>query len=157
MTKTKPCDRAHAAARLAIAVSFIEAAESPEMLAQGTNPYRANARVANYVQAGIAAGDAICCIELKEHSSVDSHATAINLIKKVAHDGAELAKALGTLLALKTDASYGSGPMKAANAARNDLPKSSSRQLAIVSPRSGAVARPRRGTPGTPRRTRGSR
>ncbi len=118
MTKTKPCDRAHAAARLAIAENFIEAAELPEMLAEGKNIYRANARVANYVQAGIAAADAICCIELQEQPWGDNHATAITLIKKVAHDGAELAKALGTLLALKTDASYGSGPIKADKATR---------------------------------------
>ena len=118
MMKTTPCDRAHAAGRLAIAESFIEAAESPEILAKDRNPYRATVRVANYVQAGIAAGDAICCIELKEHSSSDSHAVAINLIKKVTRDGDELAKALGTLLAMKTDASYGSSPMKADSATR---------------------------------------
>lgn len=105
MTKTKPCDRAHAAARLAIAANFIEAAELPELLADEDNIYRGNAQVANYVQAGIAAADAICCIELKEHSWGDNHATAVNLIKKVAHDGPDLAKALGTLLPLKTDAS----------------------------------------------------
>ena len=111
MTKTKPCDRSHASARLAIAESFIEAAELPEMLADDKNVYRGNAQVANYIQAGIAAADAICCIELKEHSWGDNHATAVNLIKKVARDGPELAKALGTLLPLKTDASYGTGPM----------------------------------------------
>jgi len=106
MTKTKPCDRSHASARLVIAESFIE-----EMLADDKNVYRGNAQVANYIQAGIAAADAICCIELKEHSWGDNHATAVNLIKKVARDGPELAKALGTLLPLKTDASYGTGPM----------------------------------------------
>lgn len=111
MTKTKPCDRFHASARLAIAENFIEAAELPEMLADDKNVYRGNAQVANYIQAGIAAADAICCIELKEHSWGDNHATAVNLIKKVARDGPELAKALGTLLPLKTDASYGTGPM----------------------------------------------
>ena len=111
MTKTKPCDRSHASARLAIAENFIEAAELPEMLAGDKNVYRGNAQVANYIQAGIAAADAICCIELKEHSWGDNHATAVNLIKKVARDGPELAKALGTLLPLKTDASYGTGPM----------------------------------------------
>ena len=111
MTKTKPCDRSHASARLAIAENFIEAAELPEMLADDKNVYRGNAQVANFIQAGIAAADAICCIELKEHSWGDNHATAVNLIKKVAHDGPELAKALGTLLPLKTDASYGTGPM----------------------------------------------
>lgn len=118
MTTTKPCDRAHAAARLAIAQSFIEAAELPGVLREDENIYRANARVANYVQAGIAAADAICCSELKEHSLGDNHAAAIALLEKVAHDGPELAKALGALLALKTDASYGSTPMKAAKAAR---------------------------------------
>lgn len=118
MTKTKPCDRPHAAARLAVAESFREAAELPELLAETKKAYRANARVANYVQAGIAAADAICCIELKEHSWGDDHATAIDLIKKVTHDGAELAKALGILLALKTDASYGTTPMQTATATR---------------------------------------
>ena len=116
--KTKPCDRADAAARLAIAENFIEAAGLPEILSEGRNIYRANARVANDVQAGIAAADAICCTELKEHSWGGSHATAIDLIRKVAHDGAELAKALGALLALKTDASYGSAPTQADKATR---------------------------------------
>ncbi len=111
MTKTKPCDRSHASARLAIAENFIEAAELPEMLADDKNVYRGNAQVANYIQAGIAAADAICCIDLQEHSWGDNHASAVNLIKKVARDGPELAKALGTLLPLKTDASYGTGPM----------------------------------------------
>lgn len=68
MTKTKPCNRSHASARLAIAESFMEAAELPQMLANDKNVYRGNAQVANYIQAGIAAADAICCIELKEHS-----------------------------------------------------------------------------------------
>lgn len=118
MTKTKPCDRAHASARLAIAESFIEAAELPEILAEEKSSYRANVQVTNYVQAGIAAADAICCIELKEHSWGDSHAAAVNLITKVAHDGPDLAKALGTLLPLKTDASYGTGPLRSTHVTR---------------------------------------
>jgi hypothetical protein len=111
--KTKPCDRAHAAARLAIAEQFIELAEAPDSLNSDHNPYRANALVSNYVQAGIAAADAICCVELKEHALGESHSDAINLIKKVASDGATLAKDLGALLGMKTNASYGSTPMKA--------------------------------------------
>lgn len=118
MTTTKPCDRAHAAARLAIAQSFIEAAELPGVLGEDENIYRANARVANYVQAGIAAADAICCSELKEHSLGDNHAAATALLRMVVHDGPELARALGALLAQKTDASYGSTPINAAKAAR---------------------------------------
>lgn len=109
--KTKPCDRAHAAGRLRIAENFMELAEAADIIIS-ENPYRSNGQIANYVQAGIAAADAICCTELKEHSWGENHADAINLIKKVKGDGATLAKDLATLLGMKTNASYGSGPMK---------------------------------------------
>lgn len=50
--------------------------------------------------------------ELKEHHLGESHAEATGLIKKVKPGGATLAKHLATLLAMKTNASYGSTPMK---------------------------------------------
>lgn len=110
--KLKNCDGSQAAARLAIAEQFLEAAEIPHELDPESSKYQGNARVANYAQVGIASADAICCMELKQHSWGDNHTEAINLIKKVKPDGGLLAKHLGTLLGLKTSSTYGSGPMK---------------------------------------------
>ncbi len=111
--KTRPCDAAHARARLQIARAFFDASDTLDGLDEGADPYRGNALVTNYVHSGIAASDAICCTELGEHAHGQHHHEATALLRKVPRDGRELAGALGTLLSLKTDAGYGTRPMTA--------------------------------------------
>ncbi len=114
----KPCNRATAAARLAVADSFMEHAELARTFHEGNNPYHTNSLVTTYVHAGIAASDAICCHELGEHSEGQNHDDAIGVLKRVKFKGGELARALGVLLALKTAAAYGSKPLAAEKALR---------------------------------------
>jgi hypothetical protein len=70
------------------------------------------------VHAGIAAADAICCAALKEHAQGESHAEAVQLVKRVRPDGAALARALETLLGMKTRAGYGAQAATAAERRR---------------------------------------
>lgn len=108
--KTRPCDAAHARARLRIAETFFD---SSDTLSEDDDPYRGNALVTNYVHSGIAASDAICCTELGEHAQGQDHTEATALLRKVPRDGREMARALGTLLSLKTEAGYGTRPTTA--------------------------------------------
>lgn len=67
--------------------------------------------ITNYVHAGIAAADAICCLALGEHSTGDDHREAVRLIERVSPGGRELGRSLSALLALKTEAGYGARPL----------------------------------------------
>ena len=111
--RTRPCDRTHARARLKIAQSFFDASQALEAGDQGADRYMGNTIVTNYVHAGIAASDAICCNELGEHAQGDDHSQATALLRQVLRDGRELSRALATLLGLKTEAGYGVRPMTA--------------------------------------------
>jgi hypothetical protein len=107
-----PCTNAFGRDRLKSAEAYLQAAATivtgEEMV---ESPYWNNAVITNSVYAGIAASDAICCFELKAHSSGDDHRQATAQLKKVKHDGPALAKALADLLALKTRAGYGARPL----------------------------------------------
>ena len=70
----KPCDVEHARQRLVDARQFLEAAElldAPDVVAT------------NAVHAAIAASDAITCHALGERSSDQSHAAAVDLLRRV--------------------------------------------------------------------------
>lgn len=110
-TKVKECGSGEAKARLGVAESFMNVADIAEAMNDARSPYHANALVTNYVMAGIAATDAICCLELKKHS-VGEHNDAVLLLRTVKPDGATLARALGILLGVKNEVSYGSSPVK---------------------------------------------
>lgn len=56
------------------------------------------------VHAGIAAGDAICCARLGRHAQGTDHRDAIELLAMV---DSGMAKDLGVLLGMKTQAGYG--------------------------------------------------
>ncbi|MDE8649881.1 MULTISPECIES: hypothetical protein [Rhodococcus erythropolis group] len=56
-----------------------------------------------YVDAGIAASDALCCLRLGVHSNTGNHSEAIALLKR-ADRGSE--RHLNTLLNLKNKAAY---------------------------------------------------
>jgi hypothetical protein len=97
--------------RLKAAKSYFQAAGLIADLNDEDDPYRSNSMISNYVLAGIAACDALCCAALGERSQGDDHREAIRLVERVAPGGRDLAKALSALLALKTEAGYGSRPL----------------------------------------------
>lgn len=59
-----------------------------------------------FVQAGIAASDAVCGMALGEYWRGDAHSGAISLLSDVSPNGKELGKHLGTLLGMKDGAQY---------------------------------------------------
>jgi|GEM_PF-5619758 len=67
----KPCNRATAAARLAVADSFMEQAELARTFHEGDNPYHTNSLVTTYVHAGIAAS--------APHHAINERRLAISL------------------------------------------------------------------------------
>jgi hypothetical protein len=119
--KTRQCDARVARERLRAARSYAKLAADATHIADSSDPYRWSSIASNYVLAGIAAADAVCCVALGEHAQGDDHRQAIGLIERVAPDGPELGRALGTLLGMKTLAGYGATPLtvdKAKRAAR---------------------------------------
>jgi hypothetical protein len=116
--KTKPCDRAEARQRLQSAVSYQQVAATTAVLSERDDPYRWSSLITNCVHAGIAAADAICCAVLGEHAQGDDHQQAIELLRRVTPGGTDLAKALAALLAMKTAAGYGTGPLREEKAKR---------------------------------------
>lgn len=109
-----PCTNEFGRDRLAGAEAYIEAAEKialyEDEIIPGASRFKNNTIVTNYVLAGIAASDAICCFELKAYSRGDDHRQALSQLKKV-KGGDELSKALSALLALKTKSAYGNKPL----------------------------------------------
>jgi hypothetical protein len=59
------------------------------------------------VLAGIAASDAACCMALGRRARGDDHRQASELLRQVPDGGADAARALDELLALKDTAHYG--------------------------------------------------
>lgn len=96
MARTRECDPAVIARRLAKAIEFFDSAE----LLEGT---ASNAAGDLFVDAGIAASDVICCVRLGEYASGESHSQAIALLDK-ADSGS--GKHLSTLLGLKNKVTY---------------------------------------------------
>ena len=100
-----PCDPRPAKQRLIEARQFLEAAEllnAPDVVAT------------NAIHAAIAAADAVTCHALGERSSDGSHASAIELLRRV---DPNLATALKRALDRKTQAAYESTDLSRADAA----------------------------------------
>jgi hypothetical protein len=99
------------------AAQFLEAAE---ILRDATDDQEevGDSLVTLCVQAGIAAADAMCCHALGEHAQGEDHAQAIDLLRRLGNDGAQLASALAVLLAMKTKASYDALPVSGEQRAR---------------------------------------
>lgn len=109
--KTVAADRSVRDGRMAKAVQFLDAAIELEELHEGEGVNAmADAIVSLYVNAGIAAADAICAAKLGRHAKGESHTDAIALLKPVDKDAAN---SLSTLLGMKTRASYGHDPVNA--------------------------------------------
>lgn len=115
--RTKPCDRAAARMRLAEAREFLRVAESLEITETGAAGWHVVG--SNAVFAGIAASDAICCAQVKEHYQGDDHSGAAGFLVKASGDP-KLGATLGRLLSLKPAANYGATSMSASKA-RNSV------------------------------------
>lgn len=113
--RTRRCPAVVRAGRLNKAVEFHDAA----VLVEDVAP---NAAVDLFVDAGIAAADAICCSRLGVHAAGESHTEALALLEKAEPD---VAKHLRTLLNLKSKVAYTHQPVttddhkKAGRAASN--------------------------------------
>jgi len=104
-----PCDPAVVAGRTKKAHQFLEAAETIRELAANEADV-GDAYVTLCVHAGIAAADVLCCRALGYHVQGESHAEAIAELGRV---GKDHARALGSLLKIKTRAGYGDTPVSA--------------------------------------------
>ena len=116
--KTRKSDATTARERLKAAESFLQTGGLVAEWNDEDDPYRTNSAVTNYIHAGIAAADALCAATLGEYSQGEDHRQAIGLLQRVAPDGKDLARALATLLSLKTDAGYGARALTADKAKR---------------------------------------
>jgi hypothetical protein len=108
LSRTQPCDRAHARTRLDHAEKSLEVAD----LVAGEQEIPASRSVAAAVAvlAGIAASDAACCAALGRRSRGDDHRQAASMLREIV-DGDRAAKALLDLLNLKDTAQYGLIPI----------------------------------------------
>jgi hypothetical protein len=103
--RTATCGKAEGASRLAVAVGYLEAAKREI----GEHGYGDPLNVAsgNAVLAGIAAGDAICCLRLGRMHRGTSHSGAAGLLSIDVPDGKALSQTLLRLLSVKDEAHYG--------------------------------------------------
>ena len=99
-----------ASARLRKARQFFDAAETIREFAEHEADV-GDAFVTLCVHAGIAAADALCIRALGEHARGESHAEAVQLLKRVRPDGAALGNTLNALLGMKTRAAYSAEPV----------------------------------------------
>lgn len=109
--KTQPTDRADALRRLRDAREFHEAGVS----LRDTAPKPA---ISLFVQAGIAASDALCGLALGEYWRGDAHLGATRLLSETGEDGKSAARALRTLLGFKDGVQYTSASFNTAEVLR---------------------------------------
>lgn len=102
--RRRPATPADARARLADAEAFLEAATI------ATNP---DVKATNAIHAAIAAGDAICCIALRERSADANHTAAVELLAQI---DTRLSATLARALSRKTQAAYESRDISATDA-----------------------------------------
>lgn len=107
----RSCPEGFAAARLAKAIGFMEAAELTSTF-DDTHELR-DASVTLCIHSGIAASDYICCMRLGEYHSSESHSSAVGILASV---DPELAEQLRRLLRMKTKAAYSGAPASAEDA-----------------------------------------
>lgn len=104
MTRQAPCGRAEALPRARIARAHLDVAEQ----AAGRDGDETRSVAAgNAALAAIAAADALCCLRLGRYSRGQDDQAAAALLQTVRPDGSRLAKDLGTVLAVKDAAHYG--------------------------------------------------
>lgn len=108
---SRPCPEGFAAARLAKAIGFMEAAELTSTF-DDTHELR-DASVTLCIHSGIASSVYICCKRLGEYHSSESHRSAVGILASV---DPELAEQLRRLLRMKTKAAYSGAPASAEDA-----------------------------------------
>jgi hypothetical protein len=111
--RTSACDSRDAQLRLGHAQSFIEVAE--RVFEEYALDDYGNVATSLAVLAGIAASDAACCAALGRRSRSQDHHDAEGLLAEVRTGGAEAARDLRRLLAVKDEAQYGVIHIGAAN------------------------------------------
>jgi hypothetical protein len=103
-SRTQDCSESDARRRLRDARAQLDLAE---LAAADSSAEEKKAAASCAVLAGIAAADAACCKSLGRRSRGQDHHDAVALIRQVAPGGADAAKQLERLLALKDQAQYG--------------------------------------------------
>jgi hypothetical protein len=96
-----PCDAGEGRRRREVAEKYLEAAE---LMAQEPEAAAGNVVVGVAVLAGIAAGDAICCVSLGERYRGTDHSEAVRLLARTDRD---LSDELAKLIRLKPTSHYG--------------------------------------------------
>lgn len=109
----RKADRADAAARLAKAAAFADAAAILYDEDAGTADYP-DVYVTNAVHSGIAAADVICIRRLGVYSATGAHDEGVRLLETA---DASAAKHLARLLGMKTKAGYSTSSVSAADVA----------------------------------------
>lgn len=104
MTRIRRCNVGEAQTRADEALEHLALAE---IYQPGDSSAARKASGSSAVLAAIAASDAICCRRLKQRSADTDHAAAVELLRQVTPEGAELAKALSVAIRLKTAMQYG--------------------------------------------------
>jgi hypothetical protein len=112
MARTRPCTAALIEGRRRKAEQFLADAEAIRELADD-EAASGDSYVTLCTHAGIAAADVLCCRALGVHAQGESHGDAVDLLGSLRPDGPKHAKALGTLLAMKTRAGYSDRPVTA--------------------------------------------
>lgn len=102
--RTEPCNAAEAAVLLAKAERFIETAE---LVLDESDLPTLSLSAALSVLGGIAASDVICCKRLGQRSRAQDHRQATELLRQVAPNGPDLARALARVLDVKDGSQYG--------------------------------------------------
>jgi hypothetical protein len=104
--RTQRCGKTDAEVRLRDARAQLLIAELP---GGAGAPAERKAAVSSAVLASIAASDAACCHRLGERSRSQDHREAVSLVRQIDPGGADAAKRLERLLALKDESQYGFG------------------------------------------------
>jgi hypothetical protein len=103
-TRTQDCTYSDARRRFADALAQLDLAE---LATAASSAEEKKAAASCAVLAGIAAADAACCKALGRRSRSQDHRDAAELVRRVNPGGADAARQLERLLALKDQAQYG--------------------------------------------------
>lgn len=112
MARTRPCTASLIEGRRRKAEQFLADAEAIREIADD-EAVSGDSYVTLCTHAGIAAADVLCCRGLGVHAHDESHGEAVELLGSLRPDGQRHAKALATLLAMKTRAGYSDRPVAA--------------------------------------------
>ena len=105
MARQTPCGPADAVRKSRLARAYLDLAEQAS---RDDSDESRNVAAGNAVLAAIAASDALTCKHLGRHSRGQAHHDATGMLRTVRPGGVQLARDLGTALAVKDPAHYGS-------------------------------------------------